>query len=476
MKITADAYNDLLSFVSKTLLPLLGLKGDRNDFQKVDESTKISNQSSYNMVCFSDSKLYFGNAKTFYFYISLNSLPSEGTLPLAESVLASFFAVCEFNYQSAGKSNRYLSAFQKEATYQYAVQKGICRICFGKDDERIDSLFDALETWSQKTYEGHKVPFGFVVDPALTDNHDSPYGSFIDFLNDDYSATLSDCIDSVILLDSHCSFSRYLSITEKGEIPSCKLTNQLPIRFNQTIAQYVTEQRVGVFLLTNGDLIISRNQAIAFVKRNRKWLNFSYKAFENVVTSYLKRFSVSPSLLSAIFASAVDVSFSHTGGIIAVVDEAVSLTEKGHHNEDPILHFCDCISNHLSLDETKRRFDEQNIQFKKENKPNSCVRDSDITKRLLKRKMIMDLTGESSFEDLDRRLRSDLIGLDGACILDKEGKPCAFGAIIQNDSGSSGGGRGAAAKKLSKLGMALKISADGYIELYIDDTLRYAIK
>jgi hypothetical protein len=194
------------------------------------------------------------------------------------------------------------------------------------------------------------------------------------------------------------------------------------------------------------------------------------------VTSYLKRFSVSPSLLSAIFASAVDVSFSHTGGIIAVVDEAVSLTEKGHHNEDPILHFCDCISNHLSLDETKRRFDEQNIQFKKENKPNSCVRDSDITKRLLKRKMIMDLTGESSFEDLDRRLRSDLIGLDGACILDKEGKPCAFGAIIQNDSGSSGGGRGAAAKKLSKLGMALKISADGYIELYIDDTLRYAIK
>ena len=40
------------------------------------------------------------------------------------------------------------------------------------------------------------------------------------------------------------------------------------------------------------------------------------------------------------------------------------------------------------------------------------------------------------------------------------------GAIIQSDSGSNGDGRGAATKKLSTNGFIIKISTDGYIELY----------
>lgn len=44
----------------------------------------------------------------------------------------------------------------------------------------------------------------------------------------------------------------------------------------------------------------------------------------------------------------------------------------------------------------------------------------------------------------------------------------AHAAIIKNDSGSTGGGRGAASKKLSDYGFSIKISTDGYIELYIN--------
>ena len=66
--------------------------------------------------------------------------------------------------------------------------------------------------------------------------------------------------------------------------------------------------------------------------------------------------------------------------------------------------------------------------------------------------------------------------MDGATILDKEGNIISFGAIIQNDSGSYGGGRGAAARKLSKYGLAIKISTDGYIEVYIDDEIKYRMK
>ena len=90
--------------------------------------------------------------------------------------------------------------------------------------------------------------------------------------------------------------------------------------------------------------------------------------------------------------------------------------------------------------------------------------------------MMKKLTGGKVFQKLDRKLRGELIAMDGACILNHAGEVYSFGAIIQNDSGSTGGGRGAAAKKLSTYGMAVKISTDGYIELYVDGEERYAIK
>lgn len=87
------------------------------------------------------------------------------------------------------------------------------------------------------------------------------------------------------------------------------------------------------------------------------------------------------------------------------------------------------------------------------------------------------LTAEHSFFNLDRKLRCELIALDGACIIDsQDGTVYSFGAIIQNDSGSATGGRSAAAKKLSQYGAAIKISTDGYIDIFINEELVYSIK
>lgn len=67
--------------------------------------------------------------------------------------------------------------------------------------------------------------------------------------------------------------------------------------------------------------------------------------------------------------------------------------------------------------------------------------------------------------------------MDGATIIQKDGKVVSFGAIIENEKGSSGGGRGAATRRLSDYGgLAIKISTDGYIEVYMDKELKYFIK
>ena len=92
--------------------------------------------------------------------------------------------------------------------------------------------------------------------------------------------------------------------------------------------------------------------------------------------------------------------------------------------------------------------------------------------------MLYSLVNKKNFIQIDRKLRNELIALDGACIIDQTGRVISFGAIIRNEKGSSEGGRGAAAKSLSQFGMAVKISTDGYIELFVsgEEKPSYTIK
>ena len=201
-------------------------------------------------------------------------------------------------------------------------------------------------------------------------------------------------------------------------------------------------------------------------------MNFSYDAFANTIDAKAKSLSGIRALLPQIYASTLDVSFAHTGGIIAVITDASKL--------GGILSQCDNLLNGLSLEEIG------DILKREEEKKKPSVAESpteeekgfspDIKKRLFKRAVIQSLIQDQPFKMIDRKLRTELISMDGACILSQDGRICSVGAIIQNDSGSSGGGRSAAAKKLSNFGLAIKISTDGYIELFVNNETVYCIR
>jgi hypothetical protein len=62
-----------------------------------------------------------------------------------------------------------------------------------------------------------------------------------------------------------------------------------------------------------------------------------------------------------------------------------------------------------------------------------------------------------------------LLSLDGAMVLDRTGSILAAGAIIDVPSGSvGGGGRTAAAQRLSTIGLGVKVSQDGTITGFRD--------
>lgn len=361
--------------------------------------------------------------------------------------------------------------------FSFIIQKTVCEwITDGhKKSNSIEYLISMLEDWKSKTYEGKNVNFAFVVDLDKHSNEKDKHLYFDEFLKEEYSATFSDGITSAIVLNQDLEFVKYRSITSE------KIDHDYsvgPLRFADILNNFV-DDKIGVILLTNGDIIIAKDKGIKLVKREGKWLNFSKDVFASFVSALLdkKDDELFKTLVEEIYLSALDVSFAHSGGIIAYIldEKEKQITEPNLYiklvsNESiddidkPILHFIDNLSIGI------KPFDEL-IKIN-----DSYFNTSQNKKRMLKREFLQKVTGNSSFVKLDRRLRTELISMDGATIIKENGKLLAVGAIIQNDSGSYGGGRGAAARKLSNYGFAIKISTDGYIECYKGGDVAFRIK
>ena len=78
----------------------------------------------------------------------------------------------------------------------------------------------------------------------------------------------------------------------------------------------------------------------------------------------------------------------------------------------PILNPCDNLINHYTLDELKQVLDDLHKELGI--KP---IKKEEKKKRLLKRKVVDALVNQKGFLEIDRKLRAELIAMDGACIL-----------------------------------------------------------
>ena len=124
-----------------------------------------------------------------------------------------------------------------------------------------------------------------------------------------------------------------------------------------------------------------------------------------------------------IYTSSIDSSFARTGACIGVIDpQSVENLEVAINQNDYL----------------------QSGECSKTQTLNMIVRDR-------------------KFQELDRRLRQELLAIDGATVLSVDGQILAVGAILKIAGGSAGGGRLAAAKTLAEFGLGIKVSQDGGI-------------
>ncbi|HEB96536.1 MAG TPA: hypothetical protein ENI96_08920 [Sedimenticola thiotaurini] len=278
----------------------------------------------------------------------------------------------------------------------------------------VSLILRQFEAWSARTYEGGEITSSIGIDP----NANGRGSSLTEIFDHDFSAVVSNGFDTllVVTLDGKIAGSGQLTANQLG-------LDYVPYRLN-AIADWTDNNRIALVLNRLGEQLVFRNKRLIFAKRRGEWQFYAHEM-------YLRRMQPPQNriLREAIYQSCLDISFARSGGCIIVVRSG-SLGKIGEIVSDP-----DLISgDHPSI----------------------------------KSKTIRAIVN-NKFQNLDRRLRQELLALDGAMVLDHLGNIVAAGAIVSVPAGSEGGGRTAAAKKGSSLGLGIKISEDGGVSVYKDE-------
>ncbi len=419
------------------ILPLLQCKGS---LVFIDEEISADNLKQH-IKCYGNRISFYPTLSKPLFHFRIKTENPYQEFGAAEKILRELLCVSNFVY-----NNRRLPTkgyYEKNNVYRntrfdVAFEIGLCSWL---GSECIYELIQRLRDWSQKTYEGNHMAFGFVIDTTQTTTGQVDY---LNFLKSNHSAVFTDGILSGIKLDHKGRIVKYFSAMKEHSTSSTKYVPWTPYEFVDftNVCKFENGSNwIGVIMQSNGDMLLFKAQKLLFVKRSGRWIHLdSYTIHSilknkyncngnNVDEAEKKRFA------DEVYLSALDTSFSHTGGCIAIIDDQ----------------YIDIVNRQCF---PKDYLEEENLKTEKKT----------IIKRLISTGTID--AQRQYFQFLDRKLRLELLSLDGATVLDSSGKILCVGAIVKIDGGSDEGGRLAATKELAQYGLAIKISMDGSIQCF----------
>ncbi len=327
------------------------------------------------------------------------------------------------------------------------IEKAICK-SITTNYQTLQALLSLITNWSLRTYEGNHTSFGFL----LTNKKSKEQNQNLhinNFLTKDFSALLSDGTNTFLEISADGYLTGYTNASRVN-----KQDLYVPYDYLK-MASLCTGGKIGVCLLPEGDILLFKDKSLIFAKRSGNWVCFTH---EVIIDKLADRVGESEDVRKAIYLSALDTSFNRCGGCVVHVSNGDRYNVLKHINAADVLEE-DCYNYMIQENKSKSFFaeltSEQDFEpFSEYIKQDKCSKTANLVKILKGKK----------FQELDRKLRAELMGIDGATIIDHDGTVLAVGAIIKIEAGSTGGGRLAAAKMLSTYGMAIKISNDGSIQ------------
>lgn len=278
-----------------------------------------------------------------------------------------------------------------------------------REEESVLGAMDQLAAWAGQQYEGKPIPAAIGFIPG----DQTGVVSLRDMCSECWSAVVSNGFDTLLTFNFEGKFLGYETIN-----PPQVALHFSPYRLS-AVANWATDGRIALVLNRVGEILVFRDQQLLFARRGGQW---HFLTHSPVITQMGR--PDDKEVRKAVYATCLDASFARTGACIGIVTS-------NHSNEWKTIAVSS--SDHLSLAHST------------------------------KAKALAPIVSAKKFQDLDRRLRQELVAIDGATLLDHKGNILAVGAILKIHGGSTGGGRLAAAKALSALGVGIKVSQDGSI-------------
>ena len=355
-------------------------------------------------------------------------------------------------------ANRVAREYRKQIE-RMIIEKAICK-SITNNYMTLQNVLANLSRWSMRTYEGTHTSFGLILTNKKA-NETNENLEINNFLNKDFSALLSDGINTFMQISSDGYLLGYINAPKLA-----KDNAFVPYEYLK-IASLCTGAKIGVCLLPEGDILLFKDKMLIFAKRGGNWACFTHQV---VIDKMAEKNTDVEEVRRAVYLSSLDTSFNRCGGCIVHVGDGEKYNVLKHINAADVLTE-DCYNHIMEQSKSKLFFAELNDAnsyepFSEFIKQDKCAKTANLIKIL----------GGRKFQELERKLRLELMGIDGATIIDHDGTILAVGAIIKIEAGSSGGGRLAAARMLANYGVAIKISNDGSIQGFSLDRSKTRIK
>ena len=379
---------------------------------------------------------------------------------LLKSVLSELNKISQLELEDES----YISVLQDNA-----IEKSICASV--SDEETANSMFGILsylEKWAARTYEGSKVAIGIIINQSIDLSEQEEVLPYSQIMDKEFFALLSDGHDSCV------EFDRKGNLVGYTQMSSIKKSQSIAPYEYEKVARYCNEKRVGIVLTENGDVLIFKNRNLLFAKRSGGWNIYSHEEVIQLL-SYRGNYSLKD-IRRSIYYTALDTSFAYSGGCIVYLNKDKIEQALTHINAHDIIdekYFE--IKKRQEIENAGKLYNLQtlssveamyNVPYSTFLEQQKCVKSSSLRKIILGKQ----------FQQLSRKLRLELVSMDGATVIDSDGTIIAVGAILKIEAGSEGGGRLAAATTLSKYGISIKISQDGIMKAFYPDRKNGKVK
>lgn len=294
----------------------------------------------------------------------------------------------------------------------------------------VSSVFEALHTLSEQSYENKALTFGCILDPAES-RTPSDVRFPDEFLQAKKYKALSDGYKTAYHVSRNGRVSGFVDLdrferkplTEKHYFPD----------WAEPMARASRHGRCGIVLSRQGDILVFDEGTLRFTYRYGRWQYWNHAHLVNLLRDRARAQRVPPRILGrvigAIYRAALDVSFRRSGGLFVILHNRNSLRDVARSGD--------------AIGDARR--DNPDMDFD-------------------------EVLRTHTIQSLPRTVVVELASLDGAVVLDNSGSLRCYGAVLHPKRAGRlrgvEGSRTKAAIGASNYGLAAKVSSDGDITVY----------